>query len=77
MAKNDKSALQEVGMSTFARLKDLVRGLEDDERRIANQWGPGEVEFKLSMDEVAWYVAYKTSMPALTDREIAGRKTLG
>jgi hypothetical protein len=73
MATDDKGALRDLGVSTFARLKDMVRGLEDDERRLAEQWGPGEVEFRLNADEVAWYVAYKTSMPALTARELATR----
>lgn len=74
---DDKGVMRELGVSTFARLKDLVRGLEDDERRIAEQWGPGEVEFQLRTDEVAWYVAYKTAMAALDQRELATRIRTG
>lgn len=73
MAKTDKSEMQELGLTTFSRLKELVRGLEDDEKRLVADWGPGEVEFKLNSDEVAWFVAYKTAMPAIAARKLASR----
>jgi hypothetical protein len=54
------AARQALCVSTFARLKELVRELEDEEKRLGRHFGPSEIEFKLSPNEVAWYVAYKT-----------------
>ncbi|WP_294123367.1 hypothetical protein [Sphingomonas sp.] len=63
--ESNKLALRELGISTFSRLKDLVRELEDSEKRITQDWNPAEVEFKLNPGEMAWFVAYRTSAASL------------
>lgn len=59
----DKKALvaREFSVATFGKLKDLVRQLEDNERRIGQEVGPAQVQVRISADDVAWFVAYKTS----------------
>lgn len=54
-------ARKALNISSFVRLKELVRDLEDNEKRLGADVGSAEVEFKLNPDEMAWYVAYKTS----------------
>lgn len=71
-------ALRELGISTFARLKDLVRELEDNEKRITQDWNPALIEFKLNPGEMAWFVAYSTSAASLPLQvEPAAAKTRG
>jgi hypothetical protein len=66
MATDPKvAAVRELSLSTFMRLKDLVRQLEEDERRVTPGSSVGQIEFKLSADDMAWYVAYKTSAESL------------
>lgn len=75
MSEDSIGARQALTLSTFSRLKDLVRELEDNEKRLGQDFTRAEVEFKLSADEVAWYVAYKTLADAVqVERGLATRK---
>jgi hypothetical protein len=61
MAKDAKGTVaRELSASVFGRLKDLVRQLEDNERRIEPELSGAQIEFKINETDVAWYVAYKT-----------------
>jgi hypothetical protein len=55
------AARRALSVATFARLKTLVRELEDSEKLIGENFGPAEIDFKLNPNEVAWYVAYRTN----------------
>ncbi len=54
------SARQALNVSTFSRVKDLVRELEDGERRLGKEFTASQIDFKLNSEEMAWFVAYKT-----------------
>jgi hypothetical protein len=60
------AARRALTIATFARLKDMVRELEENEKRIGQDFGPAEIEFKLNPNEVAWFVAYKTAAAGVT-----------
>jgi hypothetical protein len=63
----EKSAsVRTLQVSTFSRVKDLVRELEDLEKQQGRDFANAEVEFRLNPGELAWYVAYKTSAASLT-----------
>jgi hypothetical protein len=61
MADDSISAKRAVALSTFSRLKDVVRELETNEKRLAVEATGASMEFKLSADDANWFVAYKTS----------------
>ncbi len=68
------AARQALNLSTFTRLKDLVRELEDNEKRVGRDLATSQIEFRLDPDEMAWFVAYKTSMPALENQAVLTAK---
>ncbi len=55
------AARRALNISSFVRLKEIVRDLEDNEKRVSRDLGTAAIEFKLNADEMAWYVAYKTA----------------
>ncbi|WP_294123369.1 hypothetical protein [Sphingomonas sp.] len=59
------SARRALNVSSFVRLKELVRELEDNEKRVGADLGSAEIEFKLNPGEMAWYVAYKTAAASI------------
>jgi hypothetical protein len=62
MAESDSlAAKRAIAASTFSRVKDLVRELEDNEKRLAKEFGTASIEFKMAADELAWFVAYRTA----------------
>jgi hypothetical protein len=54
-------AKRALSLTTFAKLKEMVKELEDNEKRLGQDFGPAEIEFKLNPNEVAWFVAYRTN----------------
>jgi hypothetical protein len=69
------SARQALSVSTFSRVKDLVRELEDGERRLGKEFSASQIDFKLNSEEMAWFVAYKTAAEAVQrDAITTGRK---
>jgi hypothetical protein len=76
MADDTVSAKRALALSTFGRLKDVVRELEDNEKRLSRDFPGAAIEFKVSSDDTAWFVAYKTSAEALTLGSIIERAEL-
>ena len=55
------SGAREQGVALFSRLKDLVRQLEEDERKLDRDQSSATIAFKLRPNQVAWFVAYSTA----------------
>lgn len=66
MADESFSAKHALSLATFVRLKDIVRELEDNEKRLDRDLPGSSIEFKMGGEEMSWYVAYKTSAEAVS-----------
>lgn len=68
MSNSDSlTAKRAIAGSAFGRIKDLVRELEENEKKIGLDFNSAEIEFKMGADDIAWYVAYKTVAAAVID----------
>lgn len=54
------SAKQAIASSALGRIRELVRELEENEKKIGRDFNSAEIEFKMGADDIAWYVAYRT-----------------
>jgi hypothetical protein len=68
------AARQALNFSAFSRVKDLVRELEDGERRLGKDFNQSQIDFRLSSDEMAWFVAYKTAADAVQREAITSKR---
>lgn len=64
-----------LSVETFAKLKDLVRDLEEAERRLGQDFVGAEMEFRLDPGMVAWYVAYSTAAATIPISSLRGPAT--